>query len=69
MLCSCYAFAKSFLFFTTRGTFCGACEESIPMRLGKQAYVCRDCGLVCHKPCHVRVGEHCAQTSLPTMEL
>ena len=28
-----------------RGTLCGACEEAIPMRLGKQAYVCRDCGL------------------------
>ena len=52
-----------------RGTLCGACEEAIPMRLGKQAYVCRDCGLVCHKPCHVRVAQHCAETSLPNMEL
>jgi len=51
------------------GTLCGACEEAIPMRLGKQAYVCRDCGLVCHKPCHVRVAQHCAETSLPNMEL
>jgi hypothetical protein len=25
------------------------------MRLGKQAYVCRDCGITTHKPCHVKV--------------
>ena len=29
----------------------------------------RDCGLTCHKPCHVRVDNHCLQTSLPNMEL
>ena len=29
----------------------------------------RDCGLTCHKPCHIRVDNHCLQTSLPNMEL
>ena len=37
--------------------------------LGKQAYVCRDCQLVCHKPCHIKVPDHCMETSLPKMEL
>ena len=31
--------------------------------------VTRDCGLTCHKPCHIRVDNHCLQTSLPNMEL
>jgi len=51
------------------GTVCAACDMSIPMRLGKQAYVCRDCGITVHKPCHVKVDNHCLQTSLPSMEL
>jgi hypothetical protein len=40
-----------------RGTTCHACEALIPMRLGKQAYVCRDCGITTHKPCHVKVNK------------
>jgi len=51
------------------GTTCQACEALIPMRLGKQAYVCRDCGITTHKPCHVKVENHCLHTSLPSMEL
>jgi len=51
------------------GSACQVCNILIPLRLGKQAYVCRDCGLTCHKPCHVRVDNHCLQTSLPNMEL
>jgi len=51
------------------GSACQVCNVLIPLRLGKQAYVCRDCGLTCHKPCHVRVDNHCLQTSLPNMEL
>jgi len=51
------------------GSACQVCNTLIPLRLGKQAYVCRDCGLTCHKPCHVRVDNHCTQTSLPNMEL
>jgi len=51
------------------GSACQVCNVLIPLRLGKQAYVCRDCGLTCHKPCHIRVDNHCLQTSLPNMEL
>merc|ERR1719420_1607801 len=51
------------------GSACQVCNSLIPLRLGKQAYVCRDCGLTCHKPCHIRVDNHCLQTSLPNMEL
>lgn len=51
------------------GSACQVCNLLIPLRLGKQAYVCRDCGLTCHKPCHIRVEGHCDQTSLPNMEL
>jgi len=51
------------------GSACQVCNLLIPLRLGKQAYVCRDCGLTCHKPCHIRVDNHCLQTSLPNMEL
>ena len=51
------------------GSSCHVCSIVKPLRLGKQAYVCHDCGLVCHKPCHVRVQIHCANTSLPNMEL
>ena len=36
---------------------------------GDTTYACRDCALVCHKPCHVNVAEHCLETSLPAMEL
>jgi len=51
------------------GTVCSACDTGIRMRLGKQAYVCRDCGITTHKPCHVKVENHCLHTSLPSMEL
>ena len=51
------------------GTTCAVCLTSIPFRLGKQAYICRDCQFVCHKPCHIKVPDHCMETSLPKMEL
>lgn len=51
------------------GTYCKACNITIPFRLGKQGYVCRDCSVTVHKPCHVKVTSHCARTSLPAMEL
>jgi ribosomal protein L37AE/L43A len=51
------------------GTKCDACSRVIPLRLGKQAYVCRDCGTTTHKQCHTKVDTHCLQTTLPTMEL
>ena len=38
-----------------RGTKCDACSRVIPLRLGKQAYVCRDCGATTHKQCHTKV--------------
>lgn len=51
------------------GTTCEVCLTSIPFRLGKQGYSCRDCSMVCHKPCHIKVPSHCLETSLPNMEL
>jgi len=51
------------------GSTCDACLVSIPLRLGKQGYICRDCGMVTHKPCHIKVSTHCQQTSLPSMDL
>jgi len=51
------------------GTKCDVCSRVFPLRLGKQAYVCRDCGVTTHKQCHTKVETHCLQTSLPDMEL
>jgi len=51
------------------GTQCHVCSRLIPLRLGKQAYVCRDCGVTVHKTCHTRVETHCPRTSLDKMEL
>ena len=42
------------LFF--RGTKCDVCSRVFPLRLGKQAYVCRDCGVTTHKQCHTKVN-------------
>merc|ERR1719309_398926 len=51
------------------GSSCVVCKRGIPLRMGKQGYVCRDCGIITHKPCHIKVESHCIQSSLPTMEL
>ena len=51
------------------GSQCQACSRLIPLRLGKQAYVCRDCGVTVHKQCHSRVESHCPRSSLDKMEL
>ena len=51
------------------GTTCSACLANIPYRLGKQGYVCRNCQCTTHKPCHIKVTEHCENTTLPQMEL
>ena len=69
MFSSSFSTNKYITNFHFSGTPCGVCSDSIPLRLGKQAYSCRDCGLVAHKPCHVNVAEHCEQTSVPSMEL
>ena len=55
--------------FFSSGTRCQVCQMNIPLRLGKQGYKCRDCSLICHKPCHIRVESHCLETSMPQMEL
>jgi len=51
------------------GSICSVCHHRISMRPGKQGYVCRDCGLVTHKPCHIQVESHCEQTTLPSLDL
>ena len=41
-----------------RGSSCVVCKRGIPLRMGKQGYVCRDCGIITHKPCHIKVGNN-----------
>nr|ACO15585.1 kinase C-like 3 [Caligus clemensi] len=52
-----------------RGKTCEVCSKAIPFRLRKQGYICRDCQLVCHKPCHIQVATHCIESSLPAMDI
>eukprot|EP00096_Caligus_rogercresseyi_P002302 TRINITY_DN14394_c0_g1_i1.p1 TRINITY_DN14394_c0_g1~~TRINITY_DN14394_c0_g1_i1.p1 ORF type:complete len:105 (-),score=15.97 TRINITY_DN14394_c0_g1_i1:77-391(-) len=52
-----------------RGKACHVCSKNIPFRLKKQGYMCRDCQLICHKPCHIQVGTHCLESSLPAMDI
>ncbi|KAI7688192.1 hypothetical protein SSS_10594 [Sarcoptes scabiei] len=48
---------------------CQICGKKFSLGLGKQAYQCRDCGLHCHKPCHVNVETRCFETSIGTLNL
>ncbi|XP_018016758.1 uncharacterized protein LOC108673437 isoform X1 [Hyalella azteca] len=48
---------------------CAVCERSFNRRLGKQGYECRDCGLKCHKPCHVRTELQCPASTVNDMDL
>ncbi|CAB4061117.1 unnamed protein product [Lepeophtheirus salmonis] len=52
-----------------RGKMCEVCSSNIPFRLRKQGYICRDCQIVCHKPCHIQVATHCLESSLPAMDI
>ena len=52
-----------------RGTKCAVCGRGVGLRPGKQGYICRDCGLVTHKPCHVRAEVHCPNTTVPSLDL
>ena len=66
----CVSISNTFFFFKlSRGTECDACLTPIPLRIGKQGYVCRDCSITVHKPCHIKVTDHCMETSLPNMDL
>ncbi|CAH0718598.1 unnamed protein product, partial [Brenthis ino] len=51
------------------GTVCTVCNKTIARRLGKQGYECRDCGLRCHKHCHVAVPGRCERSTVHDMEL
>ena len=62
-------FCLIYIFCNLRGTQCDVCLSAIPLRLGKQGYVCRDCSITVHKPCHIKVADHCMETSLPSMDL
>nr|XP_027196326.1 uncharacterized protein LOC113790820 isoform X1 [Dermatophagoides pteronyssinus] len=48
---------------------CQICGKKFAFRLGKQAYQCRDCGLICHKPCHVQVETRCFSSSIASLNL
>jgi hypothetical protein len=51
------------------GTACEVCARTLPRRLGKQGYECRDCQLKCHKRCHVQTDVVCPSSSVPNLEL
>uniref|UniRef100_A0A336MSA0 CSON005932 protein n=1 Tax=Culicoides sonorensis TaxID=179676 RepID=A0A336MSA0_CULSO len=51
------------------GAICEVCNRSIMRRPGKQGYECRDCGLKCHKPCHVKTAQVCQKSTILTIEL
>nr|XP_018900923.1 PREDICTED: uncharacterized protein LOC109032994 isoform X3 [Bemisia tabaci] len=51
------------------GTICEVCNKFLPRRIGKQGYECRDCGLKCHKQCHVKTDRTCPHSSLHNLEL
>ncbi|XP_025830080.1 uncharacterized protein LOC108736303 isoform X4 [Agrilus planipennis] len=51
------------------GTICQVCSKSVPRRIGKQGYECRDCLLKCHKHCHVKVNDNCPTSTIHNIEL
>ncbi|XP_063696734.1 uncharacterized protein LOC134827822 [Culicoides brevitarsis] len=51
------------------GAICEVCNRSIMRRPGKQGYECRDCGLKCHKPCHVKTAQVCQKSTILSIEL
>ena len=51
------------------GTTCEVCHRTLPRRLGKQGYECRDCQLKCHKRCHVQTDIICPCSSAASLEL
>ena len=51
------------------GTICSVCQKKIVTRLGKKCYICRDCGLCCHKGCYDRTMNSCTKSTLESMEL
>ncbi|XP_076330290.1 uncharacterized protein LOC143236001 isoform X5 [Tachypleus tridentatus] len=50
-------------------TICQVCKKKLSRRPGKQGYECRDCSLLCHKSCHVRVEMYCPNTTINTMDI
>lgn len=46
---------------------CQVCSKKFPLKFGKQAYQCRECGLLCHKPCHVDVGQKCRSNAIASL--
>lgn len=54
---------------SSSGLICEICMQSIPFRMGKQGYECRDCFLKCHKQCHVRTPQLCPKPTIQSIEL
>ncbi|GAB6027455.1 hypothetical protein CHUAL_001715 [Chamberlinius hualienensis] len=50
-------------------TPCQVCSKSMPRRIGKQGYECRDCQLRCHKVCHVKIDTPCPNSTANMLEL
>ena len=48
---------------------CQICGKSMRASMGRQAYECRDCKLVCHKQCHHTTDVYCAQSTVHDMQM
>ncbi|CAG9534954.1 unnamed protein product [Cercopithifilaria johnstoni] len=47
------------------GTICNVCHQRIGRsNFTKQAYQCRDCHTVCHKPCHYKTQSYCTASNV-----
>ncbi|XP_014661416.1 PREDICTED: C2 domain-containing protein 2-like [Priapulus caudatus] len=49
-------------------TACQICSKSIPRRIGRQGYMCRDCKIVCHKHCHHKCDTECPTSQVSKMK-
>ncbi|XP_076372607.1 uncharacterized protein LOC143257584 isoform X4 [Tachypleus tridentatus] len=50
-------------------TVCQMCGRNLSRRPGKQGYQCRDCNLICHKSCHIRVESFCPHSTINSMDM
>ncbi|KAK6101107.1 Phorbol esters/diacylglycerol binding domain (C1 domain) family protein [Brugia pahangi] len=52
------------------GTTCNVCHQRIGRsNFTKQAYQCRDCYTVCHKPCHYKTESYCTTSNVDKLNI